>query len=806
MLLLQVLANRPGFPFLGNDFFKECGDVFSVHVVDNPDLDSEISLLRFYAPDVGVDVIRKLCCIFHDLRRAFDDGSILYPYSARELVNIVKHLQAFPADGVVEAVQNVIAFDSFNESSSAKLIEVFSSHGVPVGVMRPTAQSVKLASKVNIGPPKSLGTLSLSRTCSSRRHFCSANAPLVPSDTFNLNRPNIFPNWVQQQVSVYTSSVISNVPSGITSSRLSFFSELVSQFTASSNHGHIRRIIRSTDGAIHALMDPPALHTYNPPDYSSFSRIDLSILSYFFKNRFQAEKCFFFSSPTGDVIIVIQDANVLVKLHPPSGRLSYMKTPSIEVESTQSSSTIRKVMSSLVAKPSIAEDNRLHLVLECGVCIFSCSSALTLSCVDLVSDYSCSLDLRDIIAVVNPRDSTAAEDYAVSVLAKIAADKFLLRCHSKSSTLSIYVEISRLESGNIPVISACSASVSFPLSFFSFDRLNETSFFGAGSGFAGAYLDVARLNHDDVQLMGLLPESSSHDARVSCANPRMKCVISSFVPPSAVCKQSHHDDWLRITNVESGDVFLVQSPRSLYESERTPSERNFPDAPNAVIDLQASHDGVVSLHSDGVVRIWQLEQDALALALGQWKTVWGDVSNKQNQLRLNKDASDRKKVASSPKHGKHDPKNERHSGGNTWAGGTGGSDTAGLGGKGGPYRLDTGGGHDIDQLSDEEKADLSQDVKDRAREMAKEAFAKRLAEIGMGERDASIYSEIYERVRHEINLMREILNSVQTRQNEREWIRFQSAGDFDDGRIVDGAAGGVALRLFVFHVINFDFR
>ncbi len=21
-----VLANRPGFPFLGNDFFKECGD------------------------------------------------------------------------------------------------------------------------------------------------------------------------------------------------------------------------------------------------------------------------------------------------------------------------------------------------------------------------------------------------------------------------------------------------------------------------------------------------------------------------------------------------------------------------------------------------------------------------------------------------------------------------------------------------------------------------------------------------------------------------------------------------------------
>lgn len=37
-------------------------------------------------------------------------------------------------------------------------------------------------------------------------------------------------------------------------------------------------------------------------------------------------------------------------------------------------------------------------------------------------------------------------------------------------------------------------------------------------------------------------------------------------------------------------------------------------------------------------------------------------------------------------------------GGNTWAGGTGGRDTAGLGGKGGPYRLDKG--HDVHQVGD----------------------------------------------------------------------------------------------------------
>ena len=55
-----------------------------------------------------------------------------------------------------------------------------------------------------------------------------------------------------------------------------------------------------------------------------------------------------------------------------------------------------------------------------------------------------------------------------------------------------------------------------------------------------------------------------------------------------------------------------------------------------------------------------------------------------------------------------DEENAPHVGGNTWAGGTGGRDTAGLGGKGGPYRLDAG--HDVHQLSDEEKKNVPDEV------------------------------------------------------------------------------------------------
>lgn len=56
-----------------------------------------------------------------------------------------------------------------------------------------------------------------------------------------------------------------------------------------------------------------------------------------------------------------------------------------------------------------------------------------------------------------------------------------------------------------------------------------------------------------------------------------------------------------------------------------------------------------------------------------------------------------------------DPDNSPHVGGNTWAGGSGGRDTAGLGGKGGPYRLDAG--HNVFQLSDEEKMAVPEEVK-----------------------------------------------------------------------------------------------
>lgn len=53
----------------------------------------------------------------------------------------------------------------------------------------------------------------------------------------------------------------------------------------------------------------------------------------------------------------------------------------------------------------------------------------------------------------------------------------------------------------------------------------------------------------------------------------------------------------------------------------------------------------------------------------------------------------------------------------------GGRDTAGLGGKGGPYRLDAG--HKVYQVSQAEKDAVPEEVRRAAREMGEKAFKER---------------------------------------------------------------------------------
>ena len=127
---MMVLANRPGFPFLGNDFFASLGDLFSCHAIDNPSMDSEMNMLQQYGPDVPESTLRRLVMAFSELRQKADDGSIQYPYSTREVVNIVKHLQRFPNEGLGQVVRNVFDFDAYDKEARQSVEEVLQKHGM----------------------------------------------------------------------------------------------------------------------------------------------------------------------------------------------------------------------------------------------------------------------------------------------------------------------------------------------------------------------------------------------------------------------------------------------------------------------------------------------------------------------------------------------------------------------------------------------------------------------------------------------------------------------------------------------------
>ncbi|XP_014258811.1 von Willebrand factor A domain-containing protein 8 isoform X2 [Cimex lectularius] len=159
-------------------------------------------------------------------------------------------------------------------------------------------------------------------------------------------------------------------------------------------------------------------------------------------------------------------------------------------------------------------------------------------------------------------------------------------------------------------------------------------------------------------------------------------------------------------------------------------------------------------------------------------------NRKRVQMTIDKDSG---KDVSSPKHGKVDEKNEPHVGGNTWAGGTGGRDTAGLGGKGGPYRLDAG--HDVTQISDEEKAAVPEHIKKAAREMGQKAFKAKLEEIKMSAYDANLYEEFLLSVSKQVQALRVILSSLQAKSKERQWQRHQTTGELDDTKLIEGVTG-----------------
>jgi hypothetical protein len=89
-------------------------------------------MLRAYAPEMEDAILDRLVATFAELRNMADQGQTQYPYSTREAVAIVKHLQKFPDEGIQAACQNVFDFDIYNPEASRMVVEILQRHGIPV--------------------------------------------------------------------------------------------------------------------------------------------------------------------------------------------------------------------------------------------------------------------------------------------------------------------------------------------------------------------------------------------------------------------------------------------------------------------------------------------------------------------------------------------------------------------------------------------------------------------------------------------------------------------------------------------------
>ena len=168
-------------------------------------------------------------------------------------------------------------------------------------------------------------------------------------------------------------------------------------------------------------------------------------------------------------------------------------------------------------------------------------------------------------------------------------------------------------------------------------------------------------------------------------------------------------------------------------------------------------------------------------------SIFAEETDVTNLSRTKGGISTPKTRSSSPKYGKIDPDNVPHVGGNTWAGGTGGSDTAGLGGRGGPFRLDAG--HPVHQISEELKAEVSEEAQRRAKEMAEEALEQKLKDLDMGKLDWDRYDNLRKQVDVQIQQLRSHLKDLRRRNEERVWLKRQNTGELDDSRLVDALSG-----------------
>ncbi|XP_037542623.1 von Willebrand factor A domain-containing protein 8 [Nematolebias whitei] len=802
---MLILANRPGFPFLGNDFFGALGDIFSCHAVDNPKPQAELAMLKQYGPDVPEATLQKLVAAFGELRSMADQGTISYPYSTREVVNIVKHLQKFPNEGLANVVRNVFDFDSYNKDMREVLIESLHKHGIPIGA-KPT--SVKLAKELPLPEVRMTGYWTINQDGNARRKL------LCPTETHSIDIKG--PAFLRVQ----------RYPCNKKESRALSFTEEKAHWQIPMNEVNIVCDVISTNGTERnmlyvAMCNPVCLYSMKEGGETIHC---MELYDVFPKTISGVWQPFVTIAPLGSpldgqVVLHEEQSNTVLHLDLATGAVRrLMLSPDCDQAPARASnwwSNNEQQVGHRMCR-EFAHKNWLLFYKENGN---------QLEVLDVlegrVHSIFLPINLKSVFLVAEDRwllvEATtnkkflltkpmhmAAEDTGVCQLHSISEDTVSSGHGSSSAEISIphMVSSEQLPNENLSVAldqkivspnrvladnsSLAQVIVGFPdlmspnevysfrrpveLSSMKSSQGGSQSFFRSGSQ-SGA---VKRKN-----CVSLLSANQVVRAIPSTKVPLNDIYPKDVTPPITSA-------YLEVTDLTSKKLKYIPVPRSKTVSPYTNWLSKVSECDVLVAAFGSG--SVVTVDMGGYIRLWETGLDTLQRSLMEWRNMIGAEDGRPIQITIQRDSD---LDVSTPKHGKIDPHNAPHVGGNQWAGGTGGRDTAGLGGKGGPYRLDSG--HKVYQVSQAEKDAVPEEVRRAAREMSEKAFKQRLKEINMSEYDASTYERFSNAVRRQVQSLRIILDNLQAKGKERQWIKNQAMGELDDAKIIDGLTGEKAI-------------
>lgn len=98
-------------------------------------------------------------------------------------------------------------------------------------------------------------------------------------------------------------------------------------------------------------------------------------------------------------------------------------------------------------------------------------------------------------------------------------------------------------------------------------------------------------------------------------------------------------------------------------------------------------------------------------------------------------------------------------------------------------------GHPVSQVSDQAKEQVPEHIRKAAKEMAANALRERLREIQMSEFEHDLYIKYLDNVKKPIQQLRNILDGLEAKKKERQWLKHQTSGDLDDTKLIEAITG-----------------